>query len=193
MKTIAFALVAASSGLALAGPIMPESIQSHTSDSGPVSYTISIEGLYSNDAQGSALNELLSIPIGYSSEITSMSWDMTLTTFGGSWASEAVIGFNDQIFITPGITDAFGVSSQNYSSNGVINFADLGLENIIIFAGDSLTIEFFESFVDNGGTGDAIWEPGSIIILEGFIFPTPGPLAALGLGGLIATRRKRST
>jgi len=191
MKTIALAVIAASAGLAIANPIMPEYIQSHTSDSGPFTFIVSIEGLFSNDAQGSALNEILSFPVGYSSEITGMSWDVTLTTFGGSWASEAVIGFNDQIFLTPGFTDPFGVSSQNYSSNGIINFADLGLENIIIFAGDLLTIEFFESFVDNGGTGDAIWESGSFITLEGFIFPTPGTLAALGLGGLIATRRRR--
>ena len=48
--------------------------------------------------------------------------------------------------------------------------------------------EFFESFVDNGGTGDAFFEAGSTITFHGKFLPTPGTLAILSLGGLTATR-----
>ena len=52
-----------------------------------------------------------------------------------------------------------------------------------------MEIEFYETgFDDNADAIDAYFESGSRITL---IFPAPGGLAVLGIGGLIGIRRRR--
>jgi hypothetical protein len=196
MKTIAFTALAAAAGIATANPIQVGQFAGNTVDTAGTptgSITIDISGYQSNDAQGSALNDILTVFLGIGVEITGISWDVNLTTVGGSWASESVLNFGGQVFLTPGSTDSFGVTNMNYNSGGVVDLSDNGIANILPDAAGNLDIEFFESFVDNAGDGDGFWQAGSTVTLVGFITPTPSTLAALGLAGLIATRRKRST
>jgi hypothetical protein len=196
MKTIALTTLAAT-GLATANPIQVGQFAGNTGKTVDTagtptgSITIDISGFQSNDAQGSALNQILSVFIGIGSEVTGLIWDVNLTTVGESWASESVMNFGGQFFLTPGSADSFSVTNQNYNSGGIVDLSDNGIPNILPDGAGNLDIEFFESFVDNAGDGDGFWEAGSTVTLVGAFFPTPGPLAALGLGGLIATRRNR--
>ena len=95
------------------------------------------------------------------------------------------------IDIAVGGSDSFPVTNAHYSS-GVIDLSNAGIPQYPYSADGNLEIEFFESFVDNAGTGDAFFEDGSILIIQGFpIIPSPGTFPLLGLAGLAATRRNR--
>jgi len=194
MKVIALTALAAAAGLATANPISAGQFAGNTVDTAgtpTATMVIDISGIMSNDAPGSALNEVLNVFLGVGGQVTGLSWDVTLSTIGGSWASEATIGFGGQINLNPGSADSFTVSMQNYSSGGILDLTDLGLNNIVEDGTGNLAIEFSESFVDNAGTGDAIYEAGSTVTIYGNFVPTPGSLAVLGLGGLVAGRRRR--
>ena len=194
MKTIALTTLAAAAGLATASPFLATNLTDYsvgTAGTPTVTMTIDISGISFNDAQGSPLNETLSVAIGVGAEITGIGWDVTYTSIGGSWGSEAVINFEGQIFVTAGIGDDAPVSMMNYSSGGIIDLSDNALPNITLGGDGNLDLEFFESFVDNGGTGDTIAEAGSFITVAVKGVPAPGSLAVLGLGGLVAGRRRR--
>lgn len=153
--------------------------------------TIDISGYQSFDLQGSPLNKIFHVLVGVGTEITALEWDLNLSTVGGSWASEAVIGFENQLNLTPGIADAFPVTNANYSSDGIIDLSDVGLPNITVGADGLLALEFFESFDDVPGVADAIWLAGSTITIYTPGWPTPGTASSLAFAGLIASRRKR--
>lgn len=194
MKAIALTTVAAAAGLATASPIMATNLTDYSVDTAgapTITLTIDISGIQHNDAQGSLANTVLQVALAAGAEVTGLGWDVTLTTIGNSWASEAVLNFEEQIFLTPGVNDGAPVSNMNYSSGGILDLTDAGLPNITLSADGVLDIEFFDSFVDNGGTGDAVWEAGSVIYIAAKNVPTPGSLAVLGLGGLVAGRRRR--
>ncbi|MGV6813980.1 MAG: PEP-CTERM sorting domain-containing protein [Phycisphaerales bacterium] len=193
MKTIALTALAAAAGLATASPVLNTSLSEYTVDTAGVAtgtMVLDVSGYQSNDAQGSALNQILSVFVGVGAEITGIAWDVNMTSIGASWGSEMVLGFEGQINLTPS-GDANPVTNVNYSS-GVVDLSDNGLPNITLSADGVLDIEFFETFVDNAGTGDNFFEAGSTVTIVGTGFvPTPGSLAVLGLGGLVAGRRRR--
>ncbi len=198
MNTIQLITIAATSGLALAHPVsysdIAEFSQSIPSGTEAWEFFIDLSGVHFNDAQGSALNQILTIPIFEGAQITGIGWNVNLTSIGASWGSEAVMRFNGRsdIDIAVGGGDTLPVTNFNYASS-VIDLTDAGFPNILIGADGNLEIEFFESFVDNGGTGDAFFEEGSILTIQGFpLVPSPGTLAMFGLGGLAATRRRRA-
>jgi MYXO-CTERM domain-containing protein len=193
MKAIALTAIAAAAGLATASPVITTSLSEYTVDTAGVAtgtMVLDVSGMQFNDAQGSALNQILSVMIGVGAEVTAISWDVNLTSIGASWASEAVMGFEGQINLTVS-GDANPVTNTNYAG-GPVDLSDNGLPNITVGADGILDIEFFESFVDNAGTGDNFFEAGSTVTILGTGFvPTPGSLAVLGLGGLVAGRRRR--
>jgi MYXO-CTERM domain-containing protein len=194
MKAIALTALAAAAGLATASPYLASGLTDYSvNNAGAPTQTITVDvsGINFNDAPGSALNEMLSVALGLGAEVTGIGWDVNLTTVGGSWASEAVIDFEGQINLTVGIGDDFGVTNQNYASGGILDLSDNGLPNITLGGDGNLDMEFFEGFVDNGGAGDAFFEQGSVLFLAVTGVPTPGSLAVLGLGGIVAGRRRR--
>lgn len=195
MKAIALTTLAAAAGLATANPFVATGLTDYTVDNAGVatsSMVIDISGYQSNDAYGSPLNQVLSVFLGVGAEITGISYDVTLTTTGASWASESKLDFEGQIWLTPGFSDSFSVSNMNYNSGGIVDMTDNGLPNIVLSGDGILDIEFFEGFTDNGGAGDGFWQAGSTVTVYGTgIVPTPGSLAVLGLGGLVAGRRRR--
>jgi hypothetical protein len=143
--------------------------------------TIDISGMASWDFQGDPDNEVAELFIGFAIPIR-LEWDVYITTLGASWAEEVTMGIADEgLEIMPGAGDAFPVTNMNYQGSitgGFVGSFDGVME-----------IEFYENgFDDNADAIDAYFEGGSTITV---IFPSPGPLAALGLGGLIGSRRRR--
>jgi len=171
MKTIGLAVIAASCGLAKG--------QSAT-------WVVDISGYSTWGFQGDPINDILEVHLGTWASVTNIQWDVNLTTIGASWADEATIGFvGFDEAINPGIGDSFTVSNTNYTgSQG--SAIMLGTDGI-------LRIEFYEiGFDDNPGSIDSIFEAGSTLTLHGSgELPTPGTLAAIGLGGLLVSRRRR--
>ncbi len=147
---------------------------------------IDVSGYEFVDGLGDADNQILEVFIGASWEITEISWDLNLTTLTDpnasfpSWASEANIDFNGQLNLQVSGTAAGVVNENNAGTSGPIS--------LILGADGLLRMEFWESFDDSPGMADAFLGEGSTITIP---IPTPGPLAAVGIGGLFAARRKR--
>lgn len=164
-KTIALAAVAALAGSAAAADL-----------------TIDVSGINSWGFQGDAQNESLSVALGAGAVITGIAWDVNLTTLGISWADENTMGFEGgALEVMPGAGDAFTVVNQNYSGS---------TGGVALSADGILDIEFYEvGFDDNAGAVDSFYETGSTITIS--YVPAPSALAVLGLGGLVAGRRRR--
>ncbi len=146
--------------------------------------TIDISGLSSNDFLGDPDNHVLSVFYGAGASITSIGWNVNLTTVGVSWADEATITFNDSFSVNPGAGDAFTVSNMNYQGSTSSSLS-LGSDGLV-------HIELHEiGFDDNPDGPDAIYEAGSFIII-GNALPTPGVLGVFGVAGLYGWRRHRS-
>ena len=169
-KTIAIAAIAALAGTAMAQDTL----------------NLDISGSQSWEFQGDPLNETLNVLVGSGANITNISWDVNLTTVAPSWADESTIGlFGNSVVLTPGAGVATTVTNENFTGSQAVN--------ITLGADGMLDIEFYEvGFNDVAGGVDSFYEPGSTVTLSGSGFvPTPGSLAVLGLGGLVAGRRRR--
>lgn len=191
LRLIPVAFVIGSAGLAHAGLVTELAPLDEMDPTGIVAFTFTVDvsGLSFNDAQGSAFNERLALLLAPGALISGIGWDVRLTTIGASWASEAVLRFEDEIEFAVGSLDSFPVTNMNYTSGGVIDLTDAGFSNIRLMD-SALDIEAYDSFVDNGGGGDAYFEAGSLLYI-GIEFPTPGTLGMLGFGGLMLIRRRR--
>lgn len=156
-------------------------------DSTPMVFSFS--NVESWDQEESPLNVILSdfavATAGYA--VMRIDWDLTLTTLGGSYASDANILVRDGsmtrlAFVRPAAGDDFAVSGARYQ--GSLDLASLGQD--FILANDGLLLEFYESFDDNPEGVDAVWS-GTI----SFNVPGPGAMGLLAAGGLMAVRRRR--
>ena len=149
--------------------------------------TLDVSGLASWGFQGDPANDRLDVFVGGPQPpLVWIAWDLNLSTVGISWAEEMTIGLLGSSFlINPAMGDAFSVTNQNYQ--GGMDASQIGMN---IGIDGILDFEFFETdWDDNPDAIDSYFEAGSTITLT--FMPTPGPLAVLGLGGLIITRRRR--
>jgi hypothetical protein len=131
---------------------------------------LDVSGFQSIDLLDDVDNDVLIRELGEGALVTGVGWDVNLTTVGESWLSEATLYFDgsDQdgsgLFLTPGIADdAPGTGS--YSSE-VIDLTDNGIPEIPILSDGRLFIQFFESFDDNEGSADAIYESPSTLTIQ---------------------------
>jgi len=150
--------------------------------------TLDLSGLSSWDLLGDPDNTILSPFLLPHAHVFGIGWDVTIETVGTSWISEASIDFGGELTLTPGAGNDFPGTST-FSSGGIIDLVGTGLD-FFVGADGILDIEFFESFDDVDGGIDAIYGAGSTLQIQ-YIFPTPGGLAALGLAGLVAGRRRK--
>ena len=165
MNKIALATVAALAGSAMAGS----------------SLNIDVSGVNSWGFQGDAQNEFISVFVGAGATITNIAWDVTLTTVAPSWADENTMTFNGAQSINVAAGDAFTVSGAAYAGSAA--------SGIVLDGSGMLSIEFHEvGFDDIAGGVDSFFNQGSLTI--GYV-PAPGALAVLGMGGLVAGRRRR--
>lgn len=192
MKTIACTAIAATAGLATANPISNTGLILPTLEPAGAgdSLLIDVSGFEFFDELGSSNNQSLNFYAFFGeAHITSISWDLNLTTLGASWASDSMISVNGNNLI-PAPLDNYSVTNMKYSGSASINIDLMSLD-------DYLTLEFFESFIDSPGEAEAFFEAGSTITVHGPLLwllpvvPSPSTLGALGLAGPLTARRRR--
>lgn len=172
-----------------------------------VGVPVSLAGQSSWDAFGAASNTVILVdvaaalgaPSGTACVITGVSWDVLIETtlagpFGGSWLSEARITFGttaapNQLGLRPGASVNNG-GTQAFAGGPVV-FSSIPLPDIALADG-ILRIELNETFDDAAGEIDANYIGNSSVTLEASIVPAPAGAALLGLGGLLAARRRRA-
>lgn len=163
--------------------------------------SMDVSGIESWDAFGSANNTVividmalvLGLPSGTPMSMTSVGWDVTLEALDTSWLSELRVGFADSagnfgLFLRPGA----GVNNPgigSFTSGGQIDLTDVAIPNLFLADG-LLRLDFHETFDDAANVLDGIWRSGFLHI--GVDVPAPGAAALLGLGGLVAARRRRN-
>ena len=162
---------------------------------------LDINGIASWDSEGSPLNTVLLLDLGGGGPVTidGIGWDLNIETLGGSWLSEAAIGFGstaspNDITLSAGAGDLFpGFAS--YSSGGIVFLNTIPIPDIILVDG-ILRLEFFETFDDFPGAIDAFYEGFLTISGTGFDTGTPvsepGILLLFGLGliGVVIALRR---
>jgi hypothetical protein len=159
-------------------------------------YSIDVSGIASYDEYGSSANTVLTFNLGANAEVTGIGWDVGLTAYTPSWLSELKVAFEDSsqlsgVFLTPGVGETFS-GTGSYSSGGILNLADYGL-NFNVGADGILRIEFFEGYVD-GLNPDGIWDSGTLTIQTAAV-PEPATYGMMALGLLAVggfARRRRS-
>lgn len=178
MKTASLIALIAAAGVATAGVTSAD-----------------LSGMETWDAEGDASNTVFTHVVGAGDTlVTAVAWDVIqfagLDLDGASWLSEMTIGLDfdgdgaNDLYITPSATDSPG--SEANSSGGFLDLTDAGLPDYLAVGG-TVEIELFESFVDDVDIAEGVFGAGSSI---SFV-PAPGAGALLGLGGLVATRRRR--
>jgi len=192
MRSIPVIAISACAGLALGGHVTAPSGQASATTESPAFFTITVDvsGSQFWDTQGSSFNEILQIDLGPNFFVKGIGWDLTLTTVGTSWASDAIISFQDEIYLTPAVGDDYGVTNNRYFSGGIIDLSDNGYNDIHVDPDGYLNLELYEAFDDNPEAIDAFLEAGSVLYLN-VAYPTPGSAVALSLGVLCCSRRRR--
>lgn len=193
--------IAAFAGAAQAYPVIHQiSGQSQESPLGEalviVTATFDVSGISTYDEQGDTDNMVMNEFLASGAHIIGAAFNVQITTFDGSWLSEAEIALqnsdqSDGVFLTPGAGfDTDGVN-QNFDSGGMMDLASMPVPLDFFLGADGiLRIEFYELFDDNIDAIDATFGSASTVSVQ-YIVPTPGTAALLGLGGLAAARRRR--
>ena len=154
---------------------------------------LDISGVESWDALDDPSNTVLAEVLGPGAVMTGIGWDLTITTVGASWLSEAVTYFDGQdqdgsgLFLTPGVGNG-APGSMTFSSGGIVDLTDNGIANIPVGADETLYLQFFESFDDVSDSVDAVYDPVSTYDIAGIGFVAPGsfPIPTLSTIGMIA-------
>lgn len=152
-------------------------------------------GILNNDERGAVSNIVLDFYVGANASITSLKWDVNVTSYAGSYLSEMKLTFSDTlgngVTFTPGNGDDFD-GTMDYTG-----FQDLGELGQIFAVGDDgiLRLEFHDGFKDLAfDEPEGIWNSGTLTF---GIAPVPEPPAfAMLLGGMLllsgAVKRRRS-
>jgi len=129
-------------------------------------------GVESWDAQLDPDNNVFEVNIGAGNAMTGVSWDVGVATVGASWLSEAQVAFTSTSDTASGLFLTVGAGEDDpgdmeFSSEGVLVFADNMIDDVEVDADGILRIEFFESFDDTADAIDANWRNAA----EPFVVP----------------------
>lgn len=154
-------------------------------------------GAFINYAEVIDINQAFGLPSGLQVVVTSIGWDLTISTRDPSILADAVIHFDDAgapfppgataFNLIPGEADLFS-GAQSYTSAGQQTLTSLGVADLTLTSG-ALYLEAFDSFDDFAGEADATIT-GSVT-LGVTLIPAPGPVALLALAGFAIARRRR--
>ncbi|WP_051293960.1 PEP-CTERM sorting domain-containing protein [Pseudoduganella violaceinigra] len=159
------------------------------------SLQVDVTGIPDNDERGSASNFILDFYVGSLASITSLKWDINLTSYAGSYLSEMKITFSDTvgngITFTPGGGDDFD-GTMDYS--GFQNLGDLG-QIFQVGIDGILRLEFHDGYKDLAfDEPEGMWNFGTLVFGVAEV-PEP-PTYALILGGLLllsnSAKRRRA-
>ena len=132
-------------------------------------------------------------------ELTGLCGDFSITgATGTAWANDLAIIFGDNVFQAGGASDLVGAFGGTYlgqwgnGSSGVDGAMVTSPEGDINFV-DPVDVTGLSISLGNGWTGSDLsggtWT-GSITLKGITVVPAPGAIALLGLGGLVARRRR---
>lgn len=161
--------------------------------------SVDISGTNSWDLLGSPNNEIVSEAIGAGGIVTGLGWNVTITTVGASWLSEAQTDFNGIINLTYGVGDD-APGSMSYNSGGIIDLTDNAVPNIPADAAGNIAMEFYEGFDDVVDAIDATYDSGTLDLayIAGAPVPTMPEIGLLLLlvvllaAGTLLLRRRAS-
>ena len=156
---------------------------------------VNLAGIQSFDAQDEPINTVLTVNALAGGTVDAISWNVSLTTIGESWLSEATVLIvntaGDGVIFSPGNGDDFS-GSGTYT--GSVSLVDLGL-SFGVLADGKLSFQFFEGYDDNPGAADATFTAGNLTFggIGVSAVPEPGTygLMALGLLAVAGAARRR--
>lgn len=136
--------------------------QSPCSDGSPPELlTINLTGESSIDGVDDVDNTTLSQSFSGAKDVVGVDFaNISLSTVGASWCSEAVIGFDGEISLTPSLQGSPGPCAD-LPFNAFFNLGDLGL---IYTSAGTVNVQLFESFSDNANSADANYTSGTITV-----------------------------
>jgi len=152
-----------------------------------LTHTFDLSGLTSN---GSFFDQFPSIQhnFGIAGEVVLVDFDVNFEAHDPSWQSEAIIWIDGSI---DGLGDFASVFSGDYGAPdepGFFSYSDV--VPVSIDSDGMVSITLSEAF-DDDIDPDATYGQGSTLTVHYNTVPTPGALALLGAGGLVALRRRR--
>ena len=149
-------------------------------------FSINLENAEHWDLQGDGNNQILLVDvnavlggaIGGAATMTGIGWDVSVSTAGGSWLSEATYYFDDNIapdfaglYVTPGVGNDFAGEGV-FSSAGIDELSDIGVPDIVLPDG-VVRIELFDNFDDFANAIDA-FSSGELIIAADYTLKQTG-------------------
>ena len=145
-------------------------------------------GILNNDERGAASNVVLDFYVGSGASITSLAWNVNVTSYPGSYLSEMKVTFSDTlgsgITFTPGNGDDFD-GTMNYA--GFQDFGELG-QIFNVGADGILRLEFHDGLKDLAfDEPEGVWNSGTLTFGIAQV-PEP-PVYAMVLGGLLLLSR----
>ena len=158
-----------------------------------VALTVNLAGIESRDALGSTNNVVLVLDAVPGATVDMISWDLTLSTVGASWLSEATLlirnSAGDGVAFNPGFGDDAPGSNSYFGTAGLVRLGTA----FAVLADGKLYLEFYETYDDASLAADAIYGRGSITLADVGVVPEPATysMLALGLLGLAAATRRR--
>ncbi len=155
--------------------------------------TFDLSGMQSWGLDGDFDNETMSFfptlgePFNVILQIT---YDLNIQTLGDSLLSDVNVRFGNSTGTFDGNFPGVFNPGIAHDFSGQKRFLGSFLTDFHLNPDGELRFSLFESFDNNAGAVDAIFLPGSTITVDYFI-PAPSSAALLGIGGLLATRRRR--
>lgn len=149
-------------------------------------------GDFDNFASVIDVNQEFGLASGQVVRVTSVGWDLTIETNGPSILADAVFHFDDADAGFPPSASAFNVvpgDGDLFSGSMAYSSAHQALGSELVLSGGNLYLELFDAFDDLPDEADATVT--GFVSLGVTLVPAPGAVALLGLGGLVATRRRR--
>ena len=183
-RLIALAMVTAAMGFGIGQAKAIGVFQSNAQPTGWHELQVDTAGILNYDERGAASNVVLDFYVGSGASITSLKWDVNVTSYAGSYLSEMKITFSDSlgtgVTFTPGDGDDFD-GTADYA--GFQSLGDLG-QVFAVGADGILRLEFHDGFKDLAfDEPEGMWNYGTLAV---GISPVPEPpVFAMALGGLL--------